>query len=89
MDHLGVKYTRTRRKGSLTEINHSALTDHGASKNHTIDWDGVTLPAKEPDWKKRGVKETIFIRKAGTHTINRDGGHHHLPEVSKLLCCKT
>ena len=73
------------------------MTDHVASKNHTIDWEGVRLPAtidwvgvrlqvKEPDWKKRGVKEAIFIRKAGTCTINRDGGWYHLPEVfSKLL----
>ena len=26
----------------------------------------VRLPAKEPDWKKKGVKEAIFTRKAGT-----------------------
>ena len=56
------------------EIHQSALTNHVASKNHMIDWEGVRLLAKEPDWKKRGVKEAIFIRKAGTHAINRDGG---------------
>ena len=61
-----VKYTRARRNESLTEIHQSALTDHVASKNHTINWEGVKLLAKEPDWKKRGVKESIFIRKAGT-----------------------
>ena len=83
-------YTRARRKEPLTEIHQLALTDHIASKNHTINWEGVTLPAKEPDWKKRGVKEAIFIRKAGTHAINWDGGHHLLPEVfSKLLCRET
>ena len=38
----GVKYTRARRK-SLTEIHQSALTDHVMSKNHTIDWEGVSL----------------------------------------------
>ena len=52
------------------EIHQSALTDHIAKKNHTINWEGVRLPAKESDWKKRGVKEAIFIRKVGTHTIN-------------------
>ena len=63
------------------------LTDHIASMNHTMDWEGVRLPAKESDWKKRGVKEAMFIRKAGTHAINRDRGRHLLPEVfSKLLC---
>ena len=75
---------------SLTEIHQSALTDHVASNNHTIDWEGVTLPAKEPDWRKRGVKEAIFIRKAGTRAINREGGRHLLPEVfSKLLYRET
>ena len=72
------------------EIHQSALMDHVASKNHTIDWESVRLPAKEPDCKKRGVKEAIFIRKAGTYAINWDGGRHHLPEVfSKLLCHET
>ena len=33
----GVKYTRARRKESLTEIHQSALMDHVASKNHMID----------------------------------------------------
>ena len=60
--------------------------NHVDSKNHTIDWEGVRLPAKEPDWKKRGGKEAIFIRKAGMRANNQDWGCHHLPEVfSKLL----
>ena len=65
--------------------------DHVASKNHIIDWEGVRLLAKEPDWKKRGVKkEAFFIMKAGTCTINWDGGRHLLTEVFlKLLCRET
>ena len=79
-----VKYTRARSKECLTE---RALTDHIASKNHTIDWEGVRLLAREPDWKKKGVKEAIFIRKAETRAINWDRGCQLLPEVfSKLLC---
>ena len=35
----GMKYTRARRKESLTEIHQSVLTDHVVSKNHTIDWE--------------------------------------------------
>ena len=66
------------------------LMDHVASKNNTIDWEGVRLPAKEADWKKRVVKEATFIRKAGMCAINQGGGYHHLPEVfSKLLCRET
>ena len=83
----GLKYTRARRKEFLTEIHQSALMDQVASKNHTIDWEGVRIPAKEPDWKKRGVKDGIYIRKAGTCAINGDGGCHLLPEVFlKVLC---
>ena len=59
----GVKYTRARRKESITDIHQSALMDHIDRKNHTIDREGVRLPAKEPDWKKRRVKDAIFIRK--------------------------
>ena len=84
-----VKYTKARRKESLMEIHKSAQMEHFASKNHTTDWEGVRLPAKEPDWKKRRVKEVIVIGKAGMHVINRDRGCHLLPEVfSKLLCHK-
>ena len=55
---------------------------------HIIDWDNVKIPAKEPNWKTKGAKEAIFIKKAGLGTINWDGGHHHLPGVfSKLLYC--
>ena len=53
------------------EIHQSALTDHIASNNHMIDWEGVTHLAKEPDWKKKGVKEAIVIRKAGRHQPGR------------------
>ena len=86
----GVKYTRARSKESLTDIHQSALTDHVASKNHTIDWEGVRLTVKEPNWKKRVVKEAIFIRKVGMRVVNSDGGCNYLPEVfSKLLSLKT
>ena len=86
----GVKYTRGKRKESLTEIHQSALMDDVASKNHTINREGVRLPAKEPDWKKRGVKKAIFIMKAGMHAINWDRGCHLLREVfSKPLYHET
>ena len=55
---------------SLNEMHQSTLAGHAVSKNHIIDRDGVTLPAKESDWKKREWKETIVIRKAGMYAIN-------------------
>ena len=74
-------------KERVTEIHQSALTDHAGSKNYTIDWEN-TLPVKETDWAKRGIRKTISIRKVGH--INHDGGCHQLLEVfSKVLCCNT
>ena len=81
----GVKYTRSQRKSSLAEQHQSALTDHAAQTNHTIDWDGVKLPAKDPNWNIRGIKEAIAIKKRGPLAINRDGGRHHLPDVYSSL----
>ena len=38
------KYTRSRKEDSLMELHPSAITDHVAEENHTIDWEGVTFP---------------------------------------------
>ena len=78
-----IKYTRARRKESATEFHQSALMDHVAQSNHTIDWDKAKLPMKEPHWKTRGIKEAVLIRKAGPLVLNRDGGRHvhQIPEI--------
>ena len=68
------------------EIHQLVLTENVMSKNHTIDWEGVRCLAKEPDWKKRGVTETIVTRNMGMYMISHDRGHHHLPEVFSKLC---
>ena len=38
------------------------------------------------DWIKRGIREAICIRKAGSHTISHDEGHPHLPNVYSKFC---
>ena len=68
----GVNYTRAKKRELQTE--QSALTDDVAVCKHTIDWEGLKLPAKDPDWTKRGIREAICIRKAGPHAINRVRG---------------
>ena len=83
------KYTRSKKKDSLTELHPSAITDHLAKENHTIDWECVKFPARDTDCTARGVKEAVKIRKAGAHAMNRDGGCHQLPSLySKLLAKK-
>ena len=82
-----VKKTGMVKKRELqTEYYQSALTDHVAVCNQTIDWEGVKIPVKDSDWNKSSIRETICIRKAESHVINHDEGHYHLPDVySKLL----
>ena len=82
----GVNYTRAKKRELQTEHHQSAVTDHVAVCNHTINWKGVKLSVTDPDWTKRGIRKAICIRKAWPHTINRDEGCHYLPDVySKLL----
>ena len=69
--HLeGVKNTRVRRKESLTAIHQSALTDHIASKNHTIDWEGVRPPSKRTRLdEERG--ERSHLHQEGGHACDQ------------------
>ena len=68
------KYTRSRKKDSISEMHPSAIMDHVTKENHIIDWEGVKFPARDTDWTARGVKEAVKIRKIGAHAMNKDGG---------------
>ena len=82
VDSVGEKkFTRARRKESVEEYQPSALTDHVAQSNHTIDWHVVKLPMSESHCKISGIKETVQICKMGPHTMNQDGSRHQLPDV--------
>ena len=73
-------------KDSLTELHPSAITDHVAKENHTIDCECVKFTMRDTDWTARVVKEAVKIRKTGAHAMNCDGGCHQLPSLySKLL----
>ena len=73
------KFTRARRKESVVEYHTSALMDHVAQSNHTID------PMSESHWKVRGIKEAMQIHKTGSHVTNQDGGLHQLSDVYTCL----
>ena len=49
-------------------------------QNHVIDWEGAKIVDRESDWKTRGIKEAIWIRKT-SNTMNRDEGRYKLPHV--------
>ena len=80
-----VKFTWTRMKDSVSELHHSAITDHIARNNHAIDWEGVKFPSRDSDTTKRGIWEAIAIKKTGAHAMNRDGGGRGAPPTSAVL----
>ena len=44
--------------------------------NQTIDWEGVKLPSRDYDTIRRGIWESIAIKKTGVPVMNHDGGFH-------------
>ena len=60
-------YSRNNRKTSEKEMHKSAITDHMTQQNHTVDWEGAKFVNRESDWRTRGIKEVIWIRKPKKH----------------------
>ncbi len=71
-------FTRANRKNSETVWNKSAITDHVAQTNHTINWQEASSVDRETIRPVRWIRESIQIRKLGKSTFNRDGGQHTL-----------
>ena len=53
------KYTRANRKDSATEKHKSAITNHIAQENHTIDWKGLKYSTRTATSKRDG-SEKLF-----------------------------
>ena len=49
-------------------------------QNHIIDWDGAKFVERESDWRTRGIKEAIWIRK-NKNIMNRDEGRYRLSHI--------
>ena len=77
----GKKFTRANRKESASEVHKSAITDHVAQENHTIDWKNASILDRESNKQKRWIRESIWIRRQGTNIINRDEGIYSLNHV--------
>ena len=81
-------FTRSQRKASITgEPNKSAITDHVVNTNHVIGWEDseATIKDRDQDRIKRQIRESIWIRKQGQHSMNRDGGNYILPNIYDQL----
>ena len=85
----GARYTRSQRNTAAETWNQSALADHASQENHVIDWDNVSVQAREEDKPARWIREAIHIRKEGKNAINRDEGQHQLPRLYNPLLLNT
>ena len=65
-----VRFTWVRKKDSVSEVHPSAITDHVARNNHTIDWERVKFPSRDCDTTNRGIWEAIAIKKTGDNAVN-------------------
>ena len=78
-------YTRSTRTISVTETHRSAITDHVAQTNHSIDWDSSKVIARESDKTTRWIKEAVWIRRKGKDIINKDEGAYKLHHIFDQL----
>ena len=84
------KFTRSRKAQADREENKSALADHAAQTNHTVDWDKAKILASHCTHKKgRWIRESIWVRSEKAGTVNRDEGGYKLPHVWDALLSNT
>ena len=49
--------------------------------NHVIGWDKAKIMDREQNRNRRLIKESIWIRKRGHKTFNRDEGNYIVPHI--------
>ncbi len=78
-------YTRQTRKTSVTEPHKSAITDHVSATNHSINWDESRVIDRESNRLTCWIKESIWIKRRGKHTMNKDKGAYRLNNIYSTL----
>ena len=64
-------------------LHKSAITDHICATNCEIDWDNTKVIDRDPNLKKRHIRESIHI--ASTNNFNRDQGNYQLSSTWRPL----
>ena len=82
----GRAFARGAAQEESKTIHKSAITDHVMQLNHVMDWEGAKIIDKEPDWKVRGIKEAINIRRT-KENMNRDQGRYNLSHLYNDFLC--
>ena len=85
--HCG--FTRQSRKQSLGEQSKSAIADHAVQFNHVINWEDAKVLQMESNSDARFIRESLWIRKRNTKTMNRDEGAHYLSHIYDPLLLMT
>ena len=60
---LKVRESEHKRAIRNGDENHSGISKHVIETGHAMEWEGVKILAYETNWKKRKIKEGIFIAK--------------------------
>jgi hypothetical protein len=77
-------FTRSGRKQSETIEHSSAVTNHKATHNHVIDWEGVKVMDRENNTALRKLRESVAIAKE-RRVMNRDEGGYQLSPIYRPL----
>ena len=80
------KFTRSRATQEKEKEHKSALADHAAQLNHTIDWDNASILASHCTNKKgRWIRESVMVRSEKEGTLNRNEEGYELSHTWDAL----
>ena len=51
----------------------SAVLDHMYATGHVLDLDSFTILEREADWRRRGIREAIYVKRV-VPVLNQSGG---------------
>ena len=51
----------------------SAVLDHMCATGHVLDLDSFTILEREADWRRRGIREAIYVKQV-VPGLNQNGG---------------
>ena len=74
-ESLGKAYfTRAKKKEAGLTQNKSAISDHVAQENHTIEWKKSKIVSRDRNKFTGWIREAIHIQRGREHIMNRDMG---------------
>ena len=84
---LKTRESEHRRAIRNGDENHSGISKHVLETGHTILWDNVKILAFEGNWRKRKIKEGIFIAKTSPSRLLNTKPGIPLNNVYRVLNC--